>query len=133
MDLFLDVLRRRYVMDQHFKNMYYPIFKILFSFFFSKDELQKLAGQIEYMKIVHMQLNNPHLRSKPTSYFNHQRLLCMAAYSPLVAQGSPTPGGTQLAQQGTDEKPHLQSNFLEMNEGLSVKLSPAAELVSEKV
>ncbi|XP_052563486.1 probable G-protein coupled receptor CG31760 [Culex pipiens pallens] len=34
-----------------------------------KEEIQKLAAQIEFMKIVHMEMNNRHLKPKPGSYF----------------------------------------------------------------
>lgn len=35
-----------------------------------KEEIQKLAGQIEFMKIVNMEMNNRHLRPKPGGYFS---------------------------------------------------------------
>ncbi|XP_049773423.1 probable G-protein coupled receptor CG31760 [Schistocerca cancellata] len=35
-----------------------------------KEEIQKLAAQIEFMKIVHMEMNNRHLKPKPGGYFN---------------------------------------------------------------
>ncbi|KAK6628064.1 hypothetical protein RUM44_010546 [Polyplax serrata] len=35
-----------------------------------KEEIQKLAGQIEFMKIVHMETNNRHLKPKTGSYFH---------------------------------------------------------------
>lgn len=35
-----------------------------------QEEIQKLAGQIEFMKIVHMEMNNRHLRPKPGGYFS---------------------------------------------------------------
>ncbi|KAG8238877.1 hypothetical protein J437_LFUL018659, partial [Ladona fulva] len=34
-----------------------------------KEEVQKLAAQIEFMKIVHMEMNNRHVRPRPGSYF----------------------------------------------------------------
>ena len=34
-----------------------------------KEEIQKLAAQIEFMKIVHMEINNRHLKPKPGGYF----------------------------------------------------------------
>ncbi|XP_058121445.1 probable G-protein coupled receptor CG31760 [Anopheles coustani] len=34
-----------------------------------KEEIQKLAAQIEFMKIVHMEMNNRHLKPKPGGYF----------------------------------------------------------------
>ncbi|XP_045475935.1 probable G-protein coupled receptor CG31760 [Harmonia axyridis] len=35
-----------------------------------KEEIQKLAAQIEFMKIVHMQVNNRHLKPKAGGYFS---------------------------------------------------------------
>ncbi|XP_067003121.1 probable G-protein coupled receptor CG31760 [Anabrus simplex] len=43
-----------------------------------KEEIQKLAAQIEFMKIVHMEVNNRHLKPKPGGYFN-----AMTLQSPL--------------------------------------------------
>ncbi len=37
-----------------------------------KEEIQKLAAQIEFMKIVNMEVNNRHLRPKPGGYFTLQ-------------------------------------------------------------
>ncbi|XP_055590502.1 probable G-protein coupled receptor CG31760 isoform X2 [Uranotaenia lowii] len=34
-----------------------------------KEEIQKLAAQIEFMRIVHMEMNNRHLKPKPGGYF----------------------------------------------------------------
>jgi hypothetical protein len=39
---------------------------------YSKEEIQKLASQIEFMKIVHMEINNRHLKPKPGGYFTLQ-------------------------------------------------------------
>nr|XP_018917299.1 PREDICTED: probable G-protein coupled receptor CG31760 isoform X1 [Bemisia tabaci] len=36
-----------------------------------KEEIQKLAAQIEFMKIIQMQLNNRHLKPKAGGYFNY--------------------------------------------------------------
>ncbi|KAF4522946.1 hypothetical protein B566_EDAN012641 [Ephemera danica] len=35
-----------------------------------KEEIQKLAAQIEFMRIVHMEMNNRHLKPKPGGYFS---------------------------------------------------------------
>lgn len=34
-----------------------------------QEEIQKLAGQIEFMKIVNMEMNNRHIKPKPGGYF----------------------------------------------------------------
>lgn len=41
-------------------------------FLYEKEQLQKLAGHMEFMKIVHMGVNNPHLKAnKAGGYFTH--------------------------------------------------------------
>lgn len=35
-----------------------------------KEEIQKLAAQIEFMKIVHMEVNNRHVKPKTGGYFS---------------------------------------------------------------
>ncbi|RXG51268.1 putative G-protein coupled receptor [Armadillidium vulgare] len=39
-----------------------------------KEEIQKLAAQIEFMKIVHMEMNNRHLKPKPGGYFTEKNV-----------------------------------------------------------
>lgn len=38
----------------------------------TQEQIQKLAGQIEYMRIVQMEVNNRHLKPKPGGYFTIQ-------------------------------------------------------------
>jgi hypothetical protein len=38
----------------------------------AQEQVQKLAGQIEFMKIVQMEVNNRHLKPKPGGYFTIQ-------------------------------------------------------------
>lgn len=70
--------------------MFYGIFQ---------EEIQKLAAQIEFMKIVHMEMNNRHLKPKSGGYFS-------AANVPVSLQ-SPvsrsTTGGLLLAHRGINE------------------------------
>ncbi|KAG8184190.1 hypothetical protein JTE90_010225 [Oedothorax gibbosus] len=72
-----------------------------------KEEVQKLASQIEFMKIVHMEVNNRHLKPKHGGFFsqptNTQRSVCMRFDAAACAD---SPGS---------------------------RVSPAAELISEKV
>lgn len=35
-----------------------------------QEEIQKLAGQIEFMKIVNMEINNRHIKPNRNSYFS---------------------------------------------------------------
>lgn len=37
--------------------------------FDTQEEIQKLAAQIEFMKIVHMEINNRHVKPKVGGYF----------------------------------------------------------------
>ncbi|XP_017783461.1 PREDICTED: probable G-protein coupled receptor CG31760 [Nicrophorus vespilloides] len=48
-----------------------------------KEEIQKLAAQIEFMKIVHMEMNNRHIKPKPGSYFSS---LAGPMQSPMTAK-----------------------------------------------
>ncbi|KAJ9595751.1 hypothetical protein L9F63_013070, partial [Diploptera punctata] len=64
-----------------------------------KEEIQKLAAQIEFMKIVHMEMNNRHLKPKPGGYFNAantaitlQSPVCKTTSSFLAKN---TPGGEE--------------------------------------
>ncbi|XP_059616633.1 probable G-protein coupled receptor CG31760 [Phlebotomus argentipes] len=49
-----------------------------------KEEVQKLAAQIEFMKIVNMEMNNRHLKPKPGGYFT----LTSSLQSPLCKASS---------------------------------------------
>lgn len=44
-------------------------FQILIFFENFQEEIQKLAAQIEFMKIVNMEMNNRHIKPKPGGYF----------------------------------------------------------------
>ncbi|XP_060666012.1 probable G-protein coupled receptor CG31760 [Drosophila nasuta] len=46
-----------------------------------KEQIQKLAHQIEFMKTVHMQMNNRHLKPKPGGYFTITSTSFQAPYS----------------------------------------------------
>ncbi|KAB0794215.1 hypothetical protein PPYR_13835 [Photinus pyralis] len=51
-----------------------------------KEEIQKLAAQIEFMKIVYMEVNNRHLKPKSGSYFTNLNTPG-AVQSPLAKSG----------------------------------------------
>ncbi|CAG9767118.1 unnamed protein product [Ceutorhynchus assimilis] len=51
-----------------------------------KEEIQKLAAQIEFMKIVHMEMNNRHIKPKVGGYFTSLNAP-MVVHSPLTKQG----------------------------------------------
>lgn len=46
-----------------------------------QEQIQKLAHQIEFMKTVHMQINNRHLKPKPGGYFTITSTSFQAPYS----------------------------------------------------
>lgn len=79
-----------------------------------KEEIQKLAAQMEFMKIVHMEMNNRHLKPKPGGYFSEKNSVMNTAQSPGA-------------------KNTMASRIETSNENSSSRLSPAAELASERV
>lgn len=50
-----------------------------------KEEIQKLAAQIEFMKIVHMEMNNRHVKPKTGGYFTTLNAP-IVVHSPLTKQ-----------------------------------------------
>lgn len=78
------------------------------------EEIQKLAAQMEFMKIVHMEMNNRHLKPKPGGYFSEKNSVMNTAQSPGA-------------------KNTMASRIETSNENSSSRLSPAAELASERV
>ncbi|XP_050311439.1 probable G-protein coupled receptor CG31760 isoform X2 [Anthonomus grandis grandis] len=56
-----------------------------------KEEIQKLAAQIEFMKIVHMEINNRHVKPKAGGYFTTLNTP-LAVQSPLAKQLGGKPG-----------------------------------------
>lgn len=77
-----------------------------------QDEIQKLASQIEWMKIVHMNIGNRHLKLKHSSAQYH----IASSYFP------PSPILRSLRRRSSDV-PDLHT----------IRMSPAAELASERV
>lgn len=74
-----------------------------------KEEIQKLAAQIEFMKIVHMEMNNRHLKPKHGGFFSSQS---NSTQSPVVK---------------------AMCTKFENTDSPGSRISPAAELVSERV
>ncbi|KAI9552491.1 hypothetical protein GHT06_022857 [Daphnia sinensis] len=62
-----------------------------------KEQLQKLAGHMEFMKIVHMGVNNPHLKPKPGGYFSHGNVATSAAAAAVVSVAAATSVATAAA------------------------------------
>lgn len=53
-----------------------------------KEQIQKLAHQIEFMKTVHMQVNNRHLKPKPGGYFTITSTSFQAPFTKCPATNS---------------------------------------------
>lgn len=69
---------------------------------------------MEFMKIVHMEMNNRHLKPKPGGYFSDKNSVMNTAQSPGA-------------------KNTVANKVESGNENSSARLSPAAELASERV
>uniref|UniRef100_T1J8C6 G-protein coupled receptors family 3 profile domain-containing protein n=1 Tax=Strigamia maritima TaxID=126957 RepID=T1J8C6_STRMM len=80
-----------------------------------KEEIQKLAAQIEFMKIVHMEMNNRHLKPKAGGYFNQTAAAVVAAN----VSHSPVARAVYMRFESADTP--------------TSRISPAAELISERV
>ncbi|KAL7741614.1 hypothetical protein ACLKA6_019383 [Drosophila palustris] len=68
-----------------------------------KEQVQKLAHQIEFMKTVHMQMNNRHLKPKPGGYFTITSTSFQAPYTKSTVS-------TAQTQTGKDEFSCLSGN-----------------------
>ncbi|KAK7069513.1 G-protein coupled receptor activity protein [Halocaridina rubra] len=101
-----------------------------------KEEIQKLAAQMEFMKIVHMEMNNRHLKPKPGGYFSERNSFMSSAQSPGAKNTSNTPSSTAATNHPSTPSAVVDSSGGGRgsgNENSSIRLSPAAELASERV
>ncbi|XP_015789832.1 probable G-protein coupled receptor CG31760 [Tetranychus urticae] len=87
-----------------------------------KEEIHKLATQIELMKLMQMEINNRHLKPKHTSSGHHILPTVTITANPASA-GSVTQSPIVKA---------VYSRF-DTNDAPSPRISPAAELASERV
>ncbi|XP_033235478.1 probable G-protein coupled receptor CG31760 [Drosophila pseudoobscura] len=69
-----------------------------------KEQIQKLAHQIEFMKTVHMQMNNRHLKPKPGGYFTITSTSFQAPYSKNTVSTAQTQTGKEEASGATPTK-----------------------------
>ncbi|SPP79222.1 blast:Probable G-protein coupled receptor CG31760 [Drosophila guanche] len=69
-----------------------------------KEQIQKLAHQIEFMKTVHMQMNNRHLKPKPGGYFTITSTSFQAPYSKNTVSTAQTQTGKDEASGATPTK-----------------------------
>ncbi|XP_037708776.1 probable G-protein coupled receptor CG31760 isoform X2 [Drosophila subpulchrella] len=69
-----------------------------------KEQVQKLAHQIEFMKTVHMQMNNRHLKPKPGGYFTITSTSFQAPYSKNTVSTAQTQTGKEESSTPTKLK-----------------------------
>ncbi|XP_057380872.1 probable G-protein coupled receptor CG31760 [Daphnia carinata] len=78
-----------------------------------KEQLQKLAGHMEFMKIVHMGVNNPHLKPKPGGYFSHGNVATTAAAAAVVSVAAATSVATATGPGSTSPSTTGESSLLQ--------------------
>ena len=76
-----------------------------------QEEIQKLAGQIEFMRIVNMEMNNRHIKPKPGGYFSTISSLQSPMSKGASAQTQTSKHSTQQ-NSGISEDGHSGSNSL---------------------
>ncbi|TMW48330.1 hypothetical protein DOY81_006598 [Sarcophaga bullata] len=64
-----------------------------------KEQIQKLAHQIEFMKTVHMQINNRHLKPKPGGYFT----ITSTSFQAPFSKSNMSSTQTQTSKTGHDD------------------------------
>ncbi|XP_037827037.1 probable G-protein coupled receptor CG31760 isoform X2 [Lucilia sericata] len=75
----------------------------------------KLAHQIEFMKTVHMQINNRHLKPKPGGYFT----ITSTSFQAPFSKSNMSSTQTQTSKTGQDDS-HTGS----INKGFPTNLTP---------
>lgn len=71
----------------------------MFYFVYFQEQIQKLAHQIEFMKTVHMQINNRHLKPKPGGYFT----ITSTSFQAPFSKNNMSSTQTQTSKAGNDE------------------------------
>lgn len=64
-----------------------------------QEQIQKLAHQIEFMKTVHMQINNRHLKPKPGGYFT----ITSTSFQAPFSKSNMSSTQTQTSKTGHDD------------------------------
>ena len=85
------------ILQRHFKSIYFP----------SILEIQKLAGQIQYVKVVGMLMDNHHIKNpKKDGYFSKENFVKNMGLSDCTGsgEGSTTANG-DLPSAGSSQKP----------------------------
>ncbi|RWS22208.1 putative G-protein coupled receptor-like protein, partial [Leptotrombidium deliense] len=87
-----------------------------------KEEIHKLATQIELMKLMQMEINNRHLKAKHCGSGHH-------------AASSVTITANPVSAANPSQNPIVKAAYsrFETNDGPTPRISPAAELASERV
>lgn len=83
-----------------------------------------MAGHMEFMKIVHMGVNNPHLKPKPGGYFSHGNVATSAAAAAVVSVAAATSVATAPAPGGPSSPTGSGSSLLQKR-GAAALLEPA--------
>lgn len=79
-----------------------------------KEEIQKLAAQIEFMRIVNMEMNNRHIKPKPGGYFTSVSSIQSPTSKATVAQTQTSKNSTQQ-NSGISEDGHSGTNSVGTN------------------
>lgn len=74
-----------------------------------QEEIQKLAAQIEFMKIVNMEMNNRHIKPKPGGYFTSVASIQSPTTKVTVAQTQTSRNSTNQ-NSGVIEDGHSATN-----------------------
>ncbi|ALC39992.1 CG31760 [Drosophila busckii] len=74
-----------------------------------KEQVQKLAHQIEFMKTVHMQMNNRHLKPKPGGYFTITSTSFQAPFSKNTVSTAQTQTGKEENSGSVSKHPHSEA------------------------
>ncbi|XP_037904053.1 probable G-protein coupled receptor CG31760 [Hermetia illucens] len=80
-----------------------------------KEEIQKLAHQIEFMKTVHMQMNNRHLKPKPGGYFTITSTSFQSPFGKSVSAQTQTSNKPSQPNSCISDDGHSGSNSLGTN------------------
>ncbi|XP_075152226.1 putative G-protein coupled receptor CG31760 [Haematobia irritans] len=83
-----------------------------------KEQIQKLAHQIEFMKTVHMQINNRHLKPKPGGYFT----ITSTSFQAPFSKNNMSSTQTQTSKGGGSSGDETQTSTA--NKGFPTNLTP---------
>lgn len=98
--------------------------------FFQQEQITKLAGQIEFMRIVQMEQNNRHLKPKPGGYFTIQSPLGKSLTASRKQHHHTAPSSTETSKHENSvvEDGHSGTNSLSGGVRWAIKLKAAERL-----